>query len=192
MNTKIVAQLDTDFKFVSMTIVQESPEEPGLWLYPPNTVDLLPDPSINLEEYYAIHDSVTNAYSYVEKVSPVEKLRLLKLEKMNELIQVVDGIIGAYTYDYSQAEKLSWPKQETEALELLDDPNAEATFLRLLAIHRGSDVMTLRDKVLLNVENYVYLSSLIIGHQQKYADQIESFTVDDIEELKSLQFTFPI
>ncbi len=192
MNTKIVAQLDTDFKFVSMTIVQESPEEPGVWLYPPNTTNLLPDPSINLEEYHAIYDSTTDTYTYVEKVSPVEKLRLLKLKKMTELIQVVDDVIAVYTYDYSQAEKLSWPKQETEALELLDDPNAEAMFLRLLATHRGTDITTLRDKVLLNVENYVFLSSLIIGHQQKYADQIESFTVDDIEELKSLQFTFPI
>jgi hypothetical protein len=192
MNFKIAAQLDDNGTYITTTLIQESPEEPGVWLYPPNTVDLLPDPSIDLEEYNAIYDSTTNTYNYISKLSPTEKLQKLKIDKIKELLEIVDNMINTYTYDYSETEKLSWAKQEKEALELLQDPNAEVPFLRKLASTRGIDLYVLRDRILFNIDNYVYLSSLIIGVQQKYIDLINSYTIDNIDELQALRFTFPV
>ena len=192
MNTKLVAQLNNDNRYIGVAIIQESPLEPGTWLYPENCVDLLPDESVDLNLYFADYDTTTGAYTYTEKQTVHERLYQLKSDKVSELIRTVDSIIGSYTYDYSEAEKLSWPKQEQEAFELLDDPDANAPLLRLLSASRGKDLNSLRDKILENVENYTFLSAMIIGLQQKYLDQIEAYTVDDIEELRDLKFTFPI
>ncbi len=40
MNTKLVCQLDADGYFVGMTVADESPLEPGVWLMPAHTVDV--------------------------------------------------------------------------------------------------------------------------------------------------------
>lgn len=201
MNTKQVAQLSSDLYFIEYVTIQESPLEPGTWLYPPNAIDLLPNPEIDLTKNTAQYNPDTYTYIYTPipeicdddcGLTPAEKLQHLKIAKTREVIDLADMIISNYSYDYSEVEKLSWPKQEDEARALLEDPNAPADFIRQLADTHGKDLTELRDKIILNVENYTFLTALVIGTQQKYIDQIEAYTLDDIDELMALQFTFPV
>lgn len=198
MAYKEVAQLTSDGIFITTTLIQESPLQAGVYLYPPNTIDTLPDIFDPTLVYAKWNGSV---YEYISleltadptpQLTPEQEFAMLRMSKMQETVDITNLIISTYTHDYSEPEKLSWPKQEAEAVSLLNDMNADAPLLRSMAISRGMDLITLRDKILDNVENYIFLSSLIIGTQQKYTDIINAYTIDQREELKALKIVFPI
>ena len=198
-NFKDVAQLDTDNYFQGIISIQESPLEPGVYLYPPYTVDSLPDQaystgySIQWDTDHYIYTPLEEPASTTEpELTPIQELAKWKAIKMDEVIDKANTIIAIYTYDYSEPEKLSWPKQEAEATQLVADIDAPAPLLRSLSSTRGVSLIELRDKILNNVDEYTFLSGIIIGTQQLYLDLIEGCTVDDIEELKILKIEYPI
>lgn len=99
--------------------------------------------------------------------------------KLVEILTKSDATMEFITSKYSRNEKLSWPKQEKEALELQTDPNAPAPFLRGLATARGIDLTVLRDKVLANVSLSEQVTSYILGQQQAYEDRLRAATTSE-------------
>ena len=97
-------------------------------------------------------------------------------QKAAEIITGANVAMQVITETYSENEKLSWSKQETEAKALLLDADAPAPLLRTIAQVRGIDLTELRDKVLANVSNYELATGHILGAQQKYEDQLKAAT----------------
>lgn len=193
--------MDTEGNFICLITIQESPLEPGMFLLPPNAIPLVPNKNkIDTHDIYWDGDKfnytvkeIPVVYEDTEpEMTPQQELSELKIRKILETTSIVNDIIAVYTYDYSEPEKLSWSKQEEEALSLLSDEDAPAPFIRQLAVVRDMDVLMLRDKILGNVENYSFLSALLIGTQQKYSDLINSYTVDTMDELRELKIVFPV
>ena len=111
-----------------------------------------------------------------------------KAAKLREVLTGSDAAMNLITSDYSENEKLSWPKQEAEAKALLADPDAPAPLLRGIADTRGIALTTLRDKVLANVEASEALTALILGTQQKYEDMVKAATT--VEEVQAIEVKY--
>lgn len=94
--------------------------------------------------------------------------------KMAEIIAGADALLNALAADYSAGEKLSWPKQEAEALALMADADAPAPLLRGIAAVRGIALESLRDKVLANVAQYEQATAFVLGTQQRFADLLNA------------------
>lgn len=108
----------------------------------------------------------------------------LKKQKLAEILAKSDAKMGELAPGYSASEKLSWPKQEAEAKELLIDENAPAPLLRGISSQRSMPLDTLRDKVLANVHAYEIASGVVIGMQQKFEDMVRAAqTISDVRAI---------
>lgn len=108
-------------------------------------------------------------------------LELAKNERLKYIITQSELASAAITERFSANERLSWTKQEAEAVALLAHPEAAAPLLRGMAAVRGIDVLDLRDRVLANVAAFEQASAQIIGYQQHLEDAVRSAgTVDDV------------
>lgn len=83
---------------------------------------------------------------------------------------------------YPAAERISWNKQEAEALLLQADPQASAPLLTAIATARNITVAELASRVLANAAAFVAISGQVFGLRQKYEDDI-----DDAETIADLQ-----
>lgn len=100
---------------------------------------------------------------------PVAELRATKRA---EIVSKADAFMDALTATYSTHEKLSWSKQEAEALALATDPTASAPLLTGIAATRGIPLADLVTRVLTNVATYEAVSAAVLGQQQRYEDQL--------------------
>lgn len=112
-------------------------------------------------------------YRYTIVYKPLAECKAIKLR---EVLSGSDAALDELSYKYSQNEKLSWPKQETEAKALEANPDAPAPLLRGIASERGISVEELKNKVLANVAASEQTTSYILGKQQGYEDAIKAAT----------------
>jgi hypothetical protein len=111
-------------------------------------------------------------------------LARVKTEKLAEITEKADAALGDMTATFSGHEKLSWPKQEAEALAYDADPQAATPLLAAIATARGITVDALVAKVLANVAAYEVASGTILGMQQDYEDQVAAAeTVQDVQAI---------
>lgn len=83
---------------------------------------------------------------------------------------------------YPAAERISWNKQEEEALLLQSNPQASTPLLAGIATARGIPLAELATRVLANSAAFVQISGQVFGLRQKYEDQIDDAeTVADLE-----------
>jgi len=112
-------------------------------------------------------------------------------EKREEILKKSDDTLAVVVSNYSENEKLSWAKQEKEALELLVDPNAPARLLRRIATDRGISLVDLRDKVLNNVAQSEVITGSVFGQQQAFEDLLKlAQTIEDVEGIV-VSYTIP-
>jgi hypothetical protein len=83
---------------------------------------------------------------------------------------------GALTAGYPEAERLTWPVQQSEALAWGADNSASTPFLDGLAAARGIDVAEMRQKTLDQVNLFMQASQQLVGMRQKCMDQISAAT----------------
>lgn len=111
-----------------------------------------------------------------------------KAAKQAEIITGADAFLNALAASYSQGEKLSWPKQEAEALSLVANAEAPAPLLRGIAQIRGIALATLRDKVLANVAEYEQATAYVLGTQQHFADLLAAATT--VQEVQAIEVSY--
>ncbi|MHC1701478.1 MAG: hypothetical protein AB9900_10925 [Humidesulfovibrio sp.] len=115
---------------------------------------------------------------------PEPTLAEAKAAKQAEIIAGADALLNALAVNYSAGEKLSWPKQEAEALSLAADAEAPAPLLRGIAAIRGIALADLRDKVLANVAEYEQATAFVLGTQQHLADLLAAAsTVEEVQAI---------
>lgn len=111
-------------------------------------------------------------------------LDMAKTDKMSEIVAGSDAALAALTASYSGHEKLSWPKQETEALAYDADPSTQTPLLSAIAASRGIELSVLVEKVLANVATYEQASGTILGMQQGYEDLLDAAeTVSEVQAI---------
>lgn len=122
------------------------------------------------------------------EASPLPTLAEAKAAKLAQIVAGADAALNAVAADYSQGEKLSWPKQEAEAKALLANAEAPAPLLRGIAARRGIVLTTLRDEVLANVAQYEQVTGYVLGSQQRMSDLVNAATT--LEEVDAIVVSY--
>lgn len=122
---------------------------------------------------------------------PEPTLEQAKAAKLAEIIAGADALLNDLASGYSAGEKLSWPKQEAEALALAADAEAPAPLLRGIAAVRGITVTALRDKVLASVAQYELVTAVVLGTQQRYEDMLKAAATVDEARAIAVNYSVP-
>lgn len=77
---------------------------------------------------------------------------------------------------YPQAERLTWPIQQAEAMAWHADAQAATPFLDGLATHRGIPPETMRAKTLAAVQAFQQASQYLVGTRQRLQDELAQAT----------------
>ncbi|WP_017757605.1 hypothetical protein [Pseudacidovorax intermedius] len=77
---------------------------------------------------------------------------------------------------YPQAERLTWPTQQAEAMAWHADAQAATPFLDGLAVHRGIPPETMRAKTLAAVQAFQQASQYLVGTRQRLQDELAQAT----------------
>lgn len=114
----------------------------------------------------------------------IQAARMIKEEEFRELgakyLDELSEIAG-----YSQQEADTFWVQYNEAKELLENPNAQAIFVRTLSQVRQIDLMELVNRILYKSNLFKYIAAVILGKQQNALDSIYSSTnIDEILNTK--------
>lgn len=134
----------------------------------------------NLSDPVPSQENLDEVYAQFELL----EFQAIVNKKLSEILDKSDIALSPLTSKYSKHEKLSWPKQEAEALAYDKDPLADTPFLSELAQSRGISLEELVLKVLKNIEIYSKVSSNILGQQQHFEDVLRTATT--IEEVAAI------
>ncbi|WP_237173055.1 hypothetical protein [Paracandidimonas lactea] len=83
---------------------------------------------------------------------------------------------GALTAGYPEAERLTWPVQQSEALAWAADPAASTSYLDGLATARGITPAEMRQLTLDQVNAFMAASQQLVGTRQRLRDAINVAT----------------
>lgn len=145
--------------------------------------------AISISEWNLAEPKPTQEQLNTACISAAMKSRIE--EKRVEILTKSDDILTTFVSRYSENEKLSWAKQEKEALELLTNPDAPAKLLRRIATDRGISLDELRDKVLNNVAQSEVVTGSVLGQQQAFEDLLKLVqTVEDVDSIV-VSYTIP-
>lgn len=128
-----------------------------------------------------------------------ENLAKLAEEKRTEALKMADNVVEDYMNLFSDVEKTTWYKQESEIVAYNLDNSAPTPMLDALANARGISRESMLVKTNAKVEMFKNMAVAIIGKQQSYEDTIknivssdEKSTFDKIQELKNLVISYEI
>ena len=93
----------------------------------------------------------------------VEEVRNAKLAEINAKYSTVMAYIQA---GYPPEEILSWERQSTQAQALQQNPDAEAAFVRGLAVTKGVSVEEMAQRILANAASWEPIAALLTGQRQ--------------------------
>lgn len=80
------------------------------------------------------------------------------------------------TAGYPEAERLTWPTQQSEALAWEADNSTPTPYLDSIAAARGIDVQQMRNLTVTQVHAFQTASAQLVGTRQKLRDQIDAVT----------------
>lgn len=109
-------------------------------------------------------------------------------QKRAEILNGSDTILTILTEGYSENEKLSWPKQEAEAIAYSNDNTTPTPLLTAIAARRGITLDDLVSRVLENVRLSTIITGDILGQQQKFEDMLRVAT--SIEEIQQIDVVY--
>lgn len=89
---------------------------------------------------------------------------------------------------YPEAERISWDKQEQEALRYQADSEAPTPMLTAIATAREIPLPELVARVLANADAFIALSGNVFGLRQRYEDQIDG--AESLAELLAIDLIY--
>lgn len=119
-------------------------------------------------------------------------LPILKERKIAQIRAQVDLLLNEIQKNFSQAEFLSWTKQESGAKHLSENPDSttnDAEFVRAMASARGVSVEELVQKIVNCITPYSSAMALMLGEQQRREDLVNA--AQSADELSLLNFDSP-
>ena len=98
--------------------------------------------------------------------------------KRKAALSNADAAVAGHMALFSEVERSTWLKQQSEVEAVAADPAAPTPTLDALAQARGITREEQIEKAKAKVEAFVPLSAFIIGTQQRYEDQIKAIAAD--------------
>jgi len=111
----------------------------------------------------------------------IEEVRATQLGKINvAFAKAASAVIAGYP----EAERLTWPIQQTEAMAWAADNEAPTPYLDGLAAARGIEPADMRQITLAQVQGFQIASQQLVGTRQRLRDEINAAeTIDDVLEV---------
>lgn len=111
-------------------------------------------------------------------------------EKLAEInagyCRVMDFVQAGYPLD----EVLSWERQATQARELIQNPDAEAKFVRTLAVTKGITVEELCSRILANAASWEPVAAMLTGCRQVMEEKV--FSAETVEDILAIKVSYPV
>lgn len=109
-------------------------------------------------------------------LSGVEHAKAQKLAEINERC---DAMLGILTKSYPDSELLTFDQQKAEAEAYLADPTRPCPLLAPLAEARGIDLQDLCNRVIAKATAFSAASGTIIGQRQRLEDTLDACTTPE-------------
>ena len=110
-----------------------------------------------------------------------------------KLAEINAGYSGAMDYvqaGYPLSEVLSWERQATQARELVQNPKAEAAFVRGLASAKNLSIEEMCARILANVEDWEPVAAMLTGARQVMEEAAHA--AETVEELQAIKVTYRV
>lgn len=104
--------------------------------------------------------------------APTPTLEELREYQVAQINAAFEQAAVALTSGYPEAERLTWPVQQAEALAWAADPAAPTPYLDGLAAARGITADDMRQKTLDQAQLFLQASQQLVGTRQRLRDQI--------------------
>lgn len=119
-------------------------------------------------------------------INPPVTVEQAKARKHAEINAAFSDAATALTDGYPDAEKLTWPVQQQEALAWDADNNSPTPYLDSVASARGIDEVEMRQLTLAQVQAFRTASAGLVGTRQRLRDQIDA--AESVETVESIQW----
>lgn len=113
--------------------------------------------------------------------------------KLDETMKLCEATLNQLTGKYPEAERLSWTKQEAEALAKRADSNAPTPLISKLAAGRGATVEALSTIIRKKAAAFTVGAGIAIGERQRCEGLLSAMTSanSDLEDISGVQYTLP-
>ncbi len=117
-------------------------------------------------------------------VTAADKFETAKQVKLSEINAAFTAASAALTEGYPEAERMTWPTQQAEALAWAADPEAPTPYLDGLAAARGITPEEMRQKTLDQTQLFMQASQQLVGTRQRLRDLVyEAQTPEDLDAI---------
>lgn len=103
-----------------------------------------------------------------------DALETLRARKLREIDGAFSNAAEALLLGYPQAERLTWPTQQAEALAWAANSSTPTPYLDGLATARGITAEDMRSRTLEAVQIWMAASQLLVGHRQALRDAAQA------------------
>src|SRR5690606_6584603 len=121
--------------------------------------------------------------------APEPTLEQLQEQQVAQINAAFEQAAVALTSGYPDAERLTWPVQQAEALAWAADPAAPTPYLDGLAAARGITPEEMRQMTLDQVNLFLAASQQLVGTRQRLRDQINE--AETIEAVRAVVWPNP-
>ena len=111
--------------------------------------------------------------SYTIVAIPEPELPELKATKLNEINALYQQAIATLTPTYPDDERLTFDKQEQEALAWPADNSASTPFIDALAAGRQMEKAELVSRIIAKADAFALASGSLTGQRQRYEDLLD-------------------
>lgn len=122
-------------------------------------------------------------------ITAADKFEQAKEDKLAQINGDFTQSASALTEGYPEAERLTWPVQQAEALAWGADAEAPTPYLDGLADTRGIDPEDMRQKTLTQTQLFMAASQALVGKRQRLRDLV--YEAETLEELDAIQWDEP-
>lgn len=141
---------------------------------PPDAVEITPEQHTVLLQGQSEGRKITgDENGYPVLINPVPpSIDDLKAAKFNAINADFAAAASALTEGYPEAERLTWPVQQQEAMAWAADSNAPTPYLDGLAAARGVTPEEMREKTLEQTQLFMATSQQLVGTRQRLRDLV--------------------
>lgn len=125
---------------------------------------------------------------YSQMITAEDKFLLAKEAKLQKINAAFTTASAALTEGYPEAERMTWPTQQAEALAWATDSEAPTPYLDGLAAARGITPEEMRQKTLDQTRLFMQASQHLVGTRQRLRDMV--FAARSLEELDVINWVY--
>ena len=125
-----------------------------------------------------------------EPEAPAPTLGETRTAKLAEINAGYSSAMGFIQAGYPTEEILSWERQGTQARELVQNPKAEAAFVRGLASAKNLSIEEMCARILANAEDWEPVAAMLTGARQVMEEAAHA--AETVEELQAIKVTYRV